>query len=571
MSDTTKLILWIVLALVVILIVILAIRSASRRRKEEARRREATSLRAQARAAAERARGHEAEASRRSEKAAELAEEAKAEETAAAAEHARRATLAQRADRIDPDVTEPPQGRGVEPQGARRQGPPARGPRAADAQRGTPDGPALGVQSQSPRPPAPEPRLGQAGAARPGAARPGAAQSGGEPRGARGAVPALGLGLGAPDFDDDEPDLADSPNPFGPAASDEVGSSGAAGGRGHVLFDATPAAGRDDAVRAVVRDDVVRDADAGAGDTRGPAPDQHVLETPEVSSGGVTPQPTSESTEQGASDATDHDSTSEADDPDRHTDPDWVNGPVDEAVPFEEAPNDDDVVDWINGPDEAEPVTVELPERSAPEPGRSTPEDDRPASPAGQPTPVSDLGASDPAAPSGPTDQVLAHLPEQPHAAPVEDEEADAENNDAENNTDDVVDERDLGGDQRADEAGPGDHSAEHHGAEHHVDYDDHDDHDDEVAGQGNPIHETAGRGQRLVSRLDEVVDGGYGVGSAAPIADGAQPLGHPIKAWRDTMTYVLPGGRGYDDGEPDVWFHSEQAAQTAGYRRGGA
>jgi hypothetical protein len=36
-------------------------------------------------------------------------------------------------------------------------------------------------------------------------------------------------------------------------------------------------------------------------------------------------------------------------------------------------------------------------------------------------------------------------------------------------------------------------------------------------------------------------------------------------------MTYVIPGGRGYDGGEPDVWFHSEQAALAAGYRRGGA
>ena len=35
------------------------------------------------------------------------------------------------------------------------------------------------------------------------------------------------------------------------------------------------------------------------------------------------------------------------------------------------------------------------------------------------------------------------------------------------------------------------------------------------------------GGGLRTVS-LDEIHDGGYGVGSAAPIEDGAVPLGHP-------------------------------------------
>jgi hypothetical protein len=82
---------------------------------------------------------------------------------------------------------------------------------------------------------------------------------------------------------------------------------------------------------------------------------------------------------------------------------------------------------------------------------------------------------------------------------------------------------------------------------------------------------QTTQRGQRLVSRLDEVTDGGHGVGSAAPITDGAQPLGHPVKAWRDTMTYVMPGGIGYEGGQPDVWFDSQQAARAAGFRPGGA
>ncbi|MDN5791165.1 MAG: hypothetical protein L0H25_09905 [Micrococcales bacterium] len=73
----------------------------------------------------------------------------------------------------------------------------------------------------------------------------------------------------------------------------------------------------------------------------------------------------------------------------------------------------------------------------------------------------------------------------------------------------------------------------------------------------------------REVSRFDEVRDGGYGPGSAAPIADGARPLDHPVKAWRDTMTYVLPGGAGYDGTAPDVWFFDEAAARRAGFRSG--
>ena len=39
----------------------------------------------------------------------------------------------------------------------------------------------------------------------------------------------------------------------------------------------------------------------------------------------------------------------------------------------------------------------------------------------------------------------------------------------------------------------------------------------------------TAASGRRM-SGFDEVVDGGFGLGSAAPIDDGAQPLGHDVK-----------------------------------------
>ena len=74
----------------------------------------------------------------------------------------------------------------------------------------------------------------------------------------------------------------------------------------------------------------------------------------------------------------------------------------------------------------------------------------------------------------------------------------------------------------------------------------------------------------RRMSGFDEVVDGGFGLGSAAPIADGAQPLGHAVKGRREGTTFVGPDDPGYDDVEPDVWFYNEEAARRAGFRREG-
>jgi len=71
----------------------------------------------------------------------------------------------------------------------------------------------------------------------------------------------------------------------------------------------------------------------------------------------------------------------------------------------------------------------------------------------------------------------------------------------------------------------------------------------------------------RRTSALDEIRDGGYGVGSAAPLDDGALPLGHPVKAWEDTKTFVTPEHDRYDDAEPHVWFTDADAAQRAGFR----
>ncbi len=74
----------------------------------------------------------------------------------------------------------------------------------------------------------------------------------------------------------------------------------------------------------------------------------------------------------------------------------------------------------------------------------------------------------------------------------------------------------------------------------------------------------------RRISSFDEVADGGFGLGSAAPLDDGAQPLGHAVKASRDGKTFLSPGDEGYADNEPDVWFYNEESARRAGFRKAG-
>ncbi len=95
-------------------------------------------------------------------------------------------------------------------------------------------------------------------------------------------------------------------------------------------------------------------------------------------------------------------------------------------------------------------------------------------------------------------------------------------------------------------------------------------DHGTEATASDAPADDTTGEqpGARRISGFDELRDGGFGVGSAAPLDDGAQPLDHPVQAYRDTMTYRTPGDPGYDSAEPHVWFYDEDAAQRSGFRR---
>jgi hypothetical protein len=62
--------------------------------------------------------------------------------------------------------------------------------------------------------------------------------------------------------------------------------------------------------------------------------------------------------------------------------------------------------------------------------------------------------------------------------------------------------------------------------------------------------------------------DGGFGVGSAAPIEDGAQPLGHPVKGVRGSLQFHEPGSPSYDAATPDVWFLDADAAERFGFTR---
>jgi hypothetical protein len=87
------------------------------------------------------------------------------------------------------------------------------------------------------------------------------------------------------------------------------------------------------------------------------------------------------------------------------------------------------------------------------------------------------------------------------------------------------------------------------------------------VAEGGEATDAGAAAGGRRVSDLDEVRDGGYSVGSAATLHDGAMPLGHPVKAWEDTKTFVTEEHDHYDEAEPDVWFTDADAAGRAGFR----
>jgi large subunit ribosomal protein L4 len=60
--------------------------------------------------------------------------------------------------------------------------------------------------------------------------------------------------------------------------------------------------------------------------------------------------------------------------------------------------------------------------------------------------------------------------------------------------------------------------------------------------------------------------EGPYGAQSHAPLADGSQPEGFPVKGNADSMLYHVPGSSFYARTEAEVWFASAEAAEAAGF-----
>jgi large subunit ribosomal protein L4 len=82
----------------------------------------------------------------------------------------------------------------------------------------------------------------------------------------------------------------------------------------------------------------------------------------------------------------------------------------------------------------------------------------------------------------------------------------------------------------------------------------------------------------RAIARESEVValekgaapaseEGPYGPQSHAPLADGSQPEGFPVKGNADSMLYHVPGSSFYARTEAEAWFASAEAAEAAGFQ----
>lgn len=58
-----------------------------------------------------------------------------------------------------------------------------------------------------------------------------------------------------------------------------------------------------------------------------------------------------------------------------------------------------------------------------------------------------------------------------------------------------------------------------------------------------------------------------YGPGSHAPLEDGSEPEGFPVKGNADSNLYHLPGTRFYNSTVAEVWFADAEAAEAAGFQ----
>ena len=555
MSDTGKMILWIVVAAVVIAVVIWLFVSAGRRREVEARRFEAGELRAKVEERLPRLQDSEDRASVTAAMAADARVEAEqkaaeakrleqqAEQHRASAEEARaeHVTLEREADRVDPDVPTDAEGYRLDERGERLPG-------------------------QEPS------RSGTAAGA------------------AAGAAGTAAVGAAAFTHDDEEDDLADAENPFAPAmettssVTDEAPDHGS-DESSYASEEPEVTGGPTSAETAWAPSETADDSEAGADEEEAQvAGDQAQVAGDEA--GDVQRDEgslgTGEETDQSARDERDTDvsdnlsSALDADDEDNGAAAVGSAGAGSAAGPDEEATQvrvpaledrddvladggtpDDDPGDhrgqaWATTPgtpgpgDSAEPADEGIDVDMAPHSHESD-ETDEPDEAAGstaqEPRREEAEPAPDVAAAAYPdTDASTDTSPDtdtRPDTTPDASPDAGAESDTA------AATSRDSGA-----SAGTSVNSATNA---------------DETA-----TAEDASPSGRRVSAFDEVVDGGFGLGSAAPIGDGAQPLGHAVKGTRDGQTFLAPDDAGYDDLEPDVWFYNEDAARRAGFHREG-
>ncbi|NUO36620.1 MAG: hypothetical protein HOQ27_16370 [Dermatophilaceae bacterium] len=529
MSDTGKLVLWIAVAVVVIGIIVWLFVNAGRRREVEARRFEAGELRArveerrpevqgsQDRASVTAAMAQDAraeaertaaEAKQRADEARRLEQQAAHHAAAADSASAEHADLERQADRVDPDVRTDDEGYRLDEDGDRLPG-----QEASSRQRST----------------------GAAGA---------------------GAAGAVAAGAGAATFaaahdDDDEDDLADAENPFASAAStgsegaeahDEESAQGAGRGRYEepAWEPSDPGVGHS---RPATSDKNTSDepaateaapatADAGAGYAEGEPGDAGADSDDTVEGDPVDEQTNDEVTAQHATDQGDRDRVdvpalegrddviaeggTPTEDPGDHRGQPWATtpgqrGPEESDEPADEG-RDVDMAPHSHESDEVSDVD---------EPAGSTSEEPRRQ----EAQPASDVADAAYPDEDGDSDRMTAG---------TSDSAGDSAGDSADTQT------------QTGDTAYAGGST-------------------DDSGEQASPS--PVGR---RVSEFDEVVDGGFGLGSAAPIDDGAQPLGHAIKGTREGATFLGPDDEGYDDAEPDVWFYNEEAARRAGFTKRG-
>lgn len=65
----------------------------------------------------------------------------------------------------------------------------------------------------------------------------------------------------------------------------------------------------------------------------------------------------------------------------------------------------------------------------------------------------------------------------------------------------------------------------------------------------------------------DDTQDAPYGPGSHAPLPDGSEPEGFPVKGNTSSKLYHVPGSSFYKRTHAEVWFASAEAAEQAGFQ----